>query len=61
MRSDARLGYGSRLRHGVEREIDRLVSELPNRRDSTQNEKAVRDRLKQTAFFFFRPNEQGVG
>jgi hypothetical protein len=57
MRSDARLCCGSRVRHCAEGEIDGLVGKLPDRRDSTQDEKAVRDRLKQTAFFLFRPHE----
>ena len=61
MRGDARLCCGNRLWDGTEREIDRLMSELPDRRHSAQDDKAVRDRLKQTAFFFFRPHEQGVG
>jgi hypothetical protein len=34
---------------------------LADRSDSTQDEEAVGDRLKQIAFFFFRPHEQGVG
>ena len=61
VRGDLGRGHGCRLWHGVERKIDWLLSELPDRRDSTQDEEAVRDRLKQTAFFFFRAHEQGVG
>jgi hypothetical protein len=57
---DARLCYGSRSGHGREREIDRLMDELPDRRDSTQDENTVCDHLKQTALFFFRSREQSV-
>ena len=55
------LSFGSRLRRGRERKIERLLRELPNCRDGTQHEEAIHDCLKQTAFFFFGPHEQGVG
>ena len=61
MRGDARLCRRSRWGQGVDRKIDRLMSELPDRCDRTEDEKAERDRLKQTALFFFRPHKQGVG
>ena len=43
-----------------ERRGNAQVGKLPDANDGAQDEQAINEGLKKTAFFFFRPNQQSV-
>ena len=45
----------------IGRNPDGLMSELPDRADSAQDDEAINEGLEQVAFFFFRLHQQRVG
>jgi len=50
-----------RVRHPVERERDRLMRELPDRKRCAEDEEGVDHYLQHVALFLFRTNQQSVG
>ena len=50
-----------RVRHPVERERDRLMRELPDRKRCAEDEEGVDHYLQHVALFLFRTDQQSVG